>query len=146
MFKKSLIAVLFSLIVAMVLGTSAFASVNVDQGTTPEVAEALKNIEQVNANIEAEIARVQAESLILFDAYELAAGNVKHVSEKNKLYSIYNKEVNTMINELKTTTREMTKAGIRDAKDAGINVRIELIRVEFADRFAMIDPMVVVGW
>ena len=146
MFKKSLIAVLFSVMMAMVLSTSAFAAVNVEQETTPEIDEALKNIQQINSDIEAEIARVQAKSKVLFAAYESAAGNVEHVSEKNKLYSAYNKEVNALINELKETTREMTKTGMKKAREAGINTRPDLIRVEFADRFAMIDPIVVVGW
>ena len=146
MLKKSLVAVLFSLIMAMVLGTSAFAAEHVEQEETPEITAAIAAIEKVNEEIQDEIERVQEESKVLFGAYEKAAANVDHISEKNKLYSSYNKEVNALINELKATTREMTKTGMKNAREAGINTRPELVRVEFADRFAMIDPILVVGW
>lgn len=146
MFKKSLVAVLFSLIMAMVLGTSAFAAGGVDKEETPAITAAIDAIHQVNKDIEAEIKLVQDQSDVLFAAYEKAAATADHVSEKNKLYSSYNKEVNALINELKATTREMTKTGMKNAREAGINTRPELVRVEFADRFAMIDPIVVIAW
>ena len=146
MLKKSLVAVLFSFIMAIGLGTSVFAAENVEQETTPEINEALAAIEKINSDITAEIKRVQGDAKILFDAYESAAEKVERVSEKNKLHSAYNKEVNALINELKATTREMTKTGMKNAREAGINTRPVLIRVEFEDRFAMIDPILVVGW
>ena len=153
MFKKSLIAVLFSLIMAMVLGTSAFAandfqtveSTNTEE-VSPEIAKALADIELVNNEIEAKIAETQALSVLYFAAYQSKVEGVESISEKNKLYSAYNKKINAKINELKVTTRELTKEGMKAAREAGINTRPNLIRVEFADRFAMIDPMVVVGW
>ena len=150
MLKKSLIAVLFSLVMAMVLGTNVFAAEGIEQEAnqelTPEISAALDSIELINKNIYVEIGDVQEKSLALFTAYESSVKNVESISEKNKLYSAYNKEINAMINELKATTREMTKDGMKIAREAGINTRPELIRVEFTDRFAMIDPIVVVGW
>ena len=150
MLKKSLIAVLFSLVMAMVLGTNVFAAEGIEQEAnqelTPEISAALDSIELINKNIYVEIGDVQEKSLALFTAYESSVKNVESISEKNKLYSAYNKEINAMINELKATTREMTKDGMKIAREAGINTRPELIRVEFTDRFAMIDPIVVVSW
>lgn len=146
MLKKSLIAVLFTFIMAMGLGTGVFAAENVEKEKTPEIIAAIKAIAEVNKNIQTEIERAQTESEALFVAYEKAAANVDHVSEKNKLYSAYNKKVNALINELKATTREMTKTGMKNAREAGVNTRPDLIRVEFADRFAMIDPLVAIGW
>ncbi|TWT06642.1 hypothetical protein FQV26_02200 [Planococcus sp. CPCC 101016] len=153
MFKKSLIAVLFSLIMAMVLGTSAFAQTDIppvkydtSKEMTPEITKAIENINLVNAEIESEINKAQKSSEEIFAAYQLEVESVESISEKNKLYSVYNKKINTLINDLKATTRELTKNGMKAAREAGINTRPELIRVEFADRFAMIDPMVVVGW
>ena len=146
MFKKSLVAVLFSLIMAMVLGTSAFAAEGTSSESASKNGEAQEIINKVNDQITKEIKEAQTSADELFKKYNSDLKTTENVSEQKKLYATYNREINVLINNLKATTRELTLEGMKAAREIGVNTRPELIRVEFADRFAMIDPMVGVGW
>lgn len=143
MFKKSTIAALFSVILTVMLGTSAFAA---EESMSPAIAEALAEIEEVNTEIYAEIALTQAEVEALYEVYRSAHAQEKDAEKRSALTLAYNEEANALIHTLDMKTREMTRVGVEEAMAAGVNVQIVWIPVQFADRVALIDPIHVVGW
>jgi DNA topoisomerase VI subunit B len=143
MFKKSVIAALFSVILTVMLGTSAFAA---EEAISPEIAEALAEIEEVNTEIYAEIAITQAEAAALYAKYLSAHANEADAEKRAALTAKYDEKVNALINKLDVKTQEMTRVGVEKATAAGVNVEVVWIPVQFADRVAMIDPIHVVGW
>lgn len=143
MFKKSAIAVLLSVILAVMLGTSAFAA---EESMSPAIAEALAGIEEVNTEIYAEIALTQAEVEALYEAYRSAYAQEEDAEKRSALTLAYNEEANLLIHALDMKTREMTRVGVEEATAAGVNVQIVWIPVLFADRVALIDPIRVIDW
>ncbi|MGO1058673.1 hypothetical protein ACTL32_05990 [Planococcus sp. FY231025] len=143
MFKKSAIAALFSVILTVMLGTSAFAA---EEGISPEIAEALAEVEEVNAEIYAEIAEVQAEAEALYAKYLFAYANEADAEKRALLTAKYDEKVDALINKLDVKTQEMTRIGVEKATAAGVKVEVVWIPVQFADRVAMIDPIHVIDW
>ena len=153
MFKKSLIAVLFSLIMAMVLGTSAFAANNGDVAKydaatemTPEIASAVAEVNETNEKIYAEIEKAVAESEKMYNKYLEQKAKHTNSEKQAKLTADYEKKSDKLIANLKTKTEKMTLKGIEKAQKAGLVVAIEWVPIKFADRTELIDPILVVGW
>ena len=153
MFKKSLIAVLFSLIMAMVLGTSAFASnyipavqYDTTKEMTPEVASVIKDIEKANLKIYAEISKVQEKTNKMYNRYLEQLEETENKEQKAILWEKYNTKINDTISKLDLKTQSITKKEVEKASKAGVTVEVKWILVEFADREAWIDPLVAIGW
>lgn len=144
MFKKSLVAVMLFVLLAVMAGTPVFAA---EEATmSPEIAEALAEVEQVNAEIYSEIAEAQQEAQDMYDQYRDEYYAAKDAETKAALTAKYDRDVTALIHKLDMKTREMTRIGVENATAAGITVEIEWISVQFPDRVALIDPMVVIGW
>lgn len=144
MFKKSVIAAILTVMLTVMLGTSAFAAG--DTSVTPEIAQGLSDIELVNNEIYAEIAIAQTKADELYADYLSDYANAYDAKAKAELWAKYDKQVSDLIHNLDMNTREMTRLGVENANAAGIHVAIEWIPVQFPDRVAMIDPLVVIGW
>lgn len=144
MFKKNVIAAIITVMLTVMLGTSAFAAG--DTSVTPEIAQGLSEIEQVNNEIYAEIAEAQGEATELYADYLADYASAYGAEAKAASWAKYDEKVSALILKLDMKTREMTRVGVENANAAGINVAIEWIPVKFPDRVAMIDPMVVIGW
>ncbi|ALS77514.1 hypothetical protein ACQKDD_05210 [Planococcus kocurii] len=152
MFKKSVIAVLFSLMIAMVLGTSTFAQTNIQtvkydsEEVTPEIAKALAEVEKTNAKIFVEIEKTVIKYEKLYNRYNKDLIKHQNSSKQAKLTADYKKQSDKLISQLKVKTERMTIKGIEKAEKAGLIVEIYLETVEFSDRTELIDPILVVGW
>ena len=144
MFKKSLIAAFVAVMVAMMVSTSAFAAE--ETAMSPEIAQALAEVENVNAAIYFEIAKAQEEAQKLYDQYRTDYYATDDAETKAALTAKYDEEVTALIHALDMKTREMTRIGVENATAAGITVEIEWVPVQFPDRVALIDPLVVIGW
>ncbi|HSP23087.1 MAG TPA: hypothetical protein VLQ20_12265 [Planococcus sp. (in: firmicutes)] len=144
MFKKNVIAAIISVMLTVMLGTSAFAAG--DTSITPEIAQGLSEIEQVNNEIYAEIAEAQREAAELYADYLADYASTYDEKVKAASWAKYDKKVSALIHKLDMKTRTMTHIGVENANAAGIMVAIEWIPVQFPDRVAMIDPLHVVGW
>lgn len=153
MFKKSLIAVLFSFIMAMVLGASAFAADNGEvakfdaaKETTPEIVAALLEVESTNAKIYVEIEKAVAKSEKMHTKFFEQQAKQTDPAKQAKLKADYDKKYDKLIADLKTKTEKMTLKGIEKAEKAGLIVAIELVEIPFPEGPEMIDPILVVGW
>lgn len=144
MFKKNVMAAILTVMLTVMLGTTAFAAG--DTSVTPEIAQGLSEIELVNNDIYAEIAAAQTEADALYASYLADYASAYDADAKDALWAKYDQEVSALIHELDMKTREMTRVGVEDANAAGIDVAIEWIPVEFPDRIAMIDPIRVIAW
>lgn len=144
MFKKNVIAAIITVMLTVMLGTSAFAAG--DTSVTPEIAQGLSEIEQVNNEIYAEIAEAQGEADELYAGYLADSASAFDAKAKAALWAKYDKKVSALIHKLDMKTRKMTRVGVKNANAAGIMVAVEWIPVQFPDRVAMIDPLHVVGW
>lgn len=143
MFKKSFIAVLLSVLLAVMVGTTAFAE---ESAMSPEIAQALNEVEQVNADIYEEIAKGQEKADKLYEDYLLAADKETDSEKVSDLKAKYEEKLTEIISQVDSKTREMTGEGVAEASEAGLIVEIEWIPVQFADRLALIDPIRVVSW
>ncbi|MGH2316568.1 hypothetical protein ACRC6Q_02315 [Planococcus sp. SE5232] len=153
MFKKSLVAVLFSLIMAMVLGTSAFAAEDFQpikyynaEEVTPEIAKALIEVEETNAKIFNEIEKAVVKYEKMHDKYNEELIKHQDSAKQAKLTANYEKKSDELISQLKVKTEKMTLKGIEKAEKAGLVVEMYFVDVKFADRTEAIDPILVVGW
>lgn len=144
MFKKSVIAALFTVLFTLMLGTSVFAAE--EAPVTPEISQALSDIEVVNDAIYAEIASTQNAVDVLYAQYVADYANANDAEAKAALWTAYDENATTLIYDLDMLTREMTRVGVENARAAGITVEIEWIPVQFADRVALIDPIRVIAW
>lgn len=144
MFKKNVLAAIITVILTVMLGTTAFAAG--DTSVTPEIAQGLSDIELVNNEIYAEIALAQGEADELYANYLSDYANAYDAETKSALWAKYDEEVSALIHDLDMKTREMTRIGVENANAAGIDVAIEWIPVQFPDRVAMIDPIRVIAW
>ena len=153
MFRKSLIAVMFSLIMAMVLGTSVFAQTDIPpveydetKEMTPEIASIIKDIEKANLKIYTEIFKIQEKTAEMYSKYLEQVAKAENKEQKLALWEEYDAKVNDTISKLDLKTQNITNKEVEKALNAGVNVEVVWICVEFADRKAWIDPMVGVGW
>lgn len=153
MFKKSLIAVLFSLIMAMVLGTSAFAQTDIPpvkydttKEMTPEIAKVIEDLEKANVKIYTEIEKVQEKTSEMYSKYLEQVEKTDNAEKKTALWEKYDSKVNDTISKLDKKTQKITNKEVEKAAKAGASVEVEWITVQFADRKALIDPLVAVGW
>lgn len=142
--KKSVLTILFSVLLAFVASTSAFASEV--EPITPAIEKALVEIEQTNAEIYSEIEKAQEQSYKLYDDYIVELEKAKNDEEASEITAKFDRKMKKLISDLDLKTQEMTRKGVEKASAAGVQVEIEWIPVQFADRVALIDPMKVVGW
>ena len=142
--KKSIIALFFSMIFALVLDTSgAFAE---EATMSEEVAKALEEIEETNAKIYEEIGKAQEKSQELYDQKLIDLGKEKEAEKREEIEAKYEEEVVKLIGDLFEKTQQMTHNGIEKAAEAGVRAEVEWVTVKFADREAEIDPIRAVGW
>ncbi|MFD1030068.1 hypothetical protein [Metaplanococcus flavidus] len=144
MLKKSLLAVLFSMVFALVLGTSgAFAA---EATISEDVEKALEEVEKTNAKIYEEIEKAQEKSHELYDKKLEDLGKETEAKKLAEIEEKYEEEIVKLISDLDEKTQQMTRDGVEKAAEAGVHVEIEWILVQFADRQAWIDPIKVIGW
>lgn len=153
MLKKSLIAVLFSFIMALGLGTSVFAENNneavkyeVTNEMTPEIAKAITEVNKTNEKIYEEINKAVAKSEKMYAKYLQDKSKHQGKAKLAKLTKEYEKKSDKLISDLKVKTEKMTLKGIKKAEKSGLVVEIEFVEINFADRTELIDPILVVGW
>lgn len=143
MFKKSFVAVLISVLLAFMVGTTAFAE---EAAMSPEIVKALAEVEQVNAEIYKEIEKGQENADRLYDEYLQDASEETDVEKLAALAAEYQEKLTEIISKVDVKTQGMTREGVEEARQAGLNVEIEWIPVQFADRLALIDPIRVISW
>ncbi|PSL34421.1 hypothetical protein B0H99_109149 [Planomicrobium soli] len=142
MFKKSFVAVLFSIILAVMASTSVFA----EEPASPEVEKTLVKIEQTNNKIHAEVEKTQVKAQVMYEKYLEKSNNEQDAAKKKQLAKEYNEAANELIAKLDEKTQEMTRKGVEKATAAGIKVEVEWVLFQFADREAYIDPIMVISW
>ncbi|SDG71009.1 hypothetical protein SAMN04487975_101253 [Planococcus glaciei] len=144
MFKKSLIAVMLFVLFVVMAGTPVFAAEKA--AMSPEIARALADIEQVNNEIYTEIAKAQVKADEIYGKYQADFANEQDAEKQAALTSKYNEKLDKLISKLDEKTQKMTSKGVEKATAAGITVEVEWILCQFADRYALIDPLVVIDW
>lgn len=156
MFKKSI--TMFSLVFLMFLsmGMGAFADdltvveempyYEVETGMSEEIQVAIADINQVNAQIEAEITAAQAAAATLYANYQSNLAAEENTAAKAQLTAQYETEITSLISQLQLTAQQITLAGIERSNAAGIQSEIAFVDTLFGDRNAKIDPIIVVGW
>lgn len=144
MMKKSLAAVLLSMVFALILGTSgAFAA---ETTMNKDVEKALEEVAKTNDKIYKEIEKAQQKSYEMYDKKVREIEKEKDAKKIEKAESKYEEEITSLISKLDEKTQSMTRKGIEKAEKAGLTVEVEWISVQFADRAAMIDPIKVIDW
>lgn len=144
MLKKSLWAVVCSMVFALVLGTSgAFAA---DATMSKEVEKALEQVEKTNSKIYEEIDKAVKKSQQMYDKYQKDLAKESNTEKQADITAKYEEKITDLISKLDVKTQHMTKKGIEKAEKSGLTVEIEWIPVQFADRVAMIDPIKVMDW
>ncbi|TWT06165.1 hypothetical protein [Planomicrobium sp. CPCC 101079] len=142
MFKKSFVAALFSIIFAVMASTSAFAA----EPASPEVEKALVKIYQTNDKISDEVEKTQVKAQALYEKYLVKFNSEQDVAKKAQLTAEYNEDLDGLIAKLDEKTQKMTSKGVEKATEAGVTVEVIWVEYQFADRVALIDPIVVVAW
>lgn len=144
MMKKSMVAVLFSMIFALILGTTgAFAA---ESAMSADIEKALEQVAKTNDEIYKEIEKAQEKS---YKMYDKKVSDIEKEKDAEKILRIemkYEEEITELIAKLDKKTQKMTRKGIEKAKKAGLTVEVEWVSVQFADRTAMIDPIKVIDW
>lgn len=144
MLKKSLWAVLLSMVFALILGTSgAFAA---EATMSEDVAKALEEVEETNNKIYEEIEKAQQKSNELYTKKLEELGKETDAGKTAEIEAKYEEEIVKLISDLDLKTQQMTRDGIEKASEAGLLVEVEWILVQFADREAWIDPIKVMDW
>ncbi|MDE0582406.1 hypothetical protein ON064_05015 [Planococcus sp. A6] len=156
MFKKSIAAVTFSflMILSLVPGVSAEELLvvsevpyyEIEEGMSAEVQEAIREINSVNARIEAEIVKNQEKASELHAEYISKLASEEDEAKQAELTANYEEEISHLIKALQKKAEEITLEGIKDATESGIEADIVLVEEDFADKTAKIDPIVVVSW
>lgn len=144
MMKKSMVAVLFSMIFALILGTTgAFAA---ESAMSADIEKALEQVAKTNDEIYKEIEKAQEKS---YKMYDKKVSDIEKEKDAEKILRIemkYEEEITALIAKLDKKTQKMTRKGIEKAEKAGLTVEVEWVSVQFADRTAMIDPIKVIDW
>lgn len=144
MMKKSMVAVLFSMIFALILGTTgAFAA---ESAMSADIEKALEQVAKTNDEICKEIEKAQEKS---YKMYDKKVSDIEKEKDAEKILRIemkYEEEITELIAKLDKKTQKMTHKGIEKAEKAGLTVEVEWVSVQFADRTAMIDPIKVIDW
>ena len=146
MFKKYSITALFSLLLIFTAFTTGGFAETTEPGMSPETAEALAEVYKVNAEIYAEIAKVQVKTEEMYAEYLADVANTTDAKKQTEAWNKYDVKVDAEIANLYTKTESMTLKGVEKAEAAGLEVEVELILVQFADREAWIDPIRVLSW
>ncbi len=58
----------------------------------------------------------------------------------------YEEQITKLIVDLQVKAEKMTVKGMEKAAAAGLKVEMAYVDVQFGDRYALIDPIVVVSW
>lgn len=146
MLKKYSITALFSLLLIFTAFTAGGFAETGEQPMSPETAAALADVYKVNAEIYAEIAKVQVKAEMIYADYLVESAKITDAAKKAEAFGKYNSKMNAMIADLKLKTQAMTLKGIEQAEAAGLTVEMEWVTVQFADRVEKIDPIKVIGW
>ena len=156
MFKKSIAAVIFSFIMILSMGTGAFASgipvvddvpfQNIEDNMTEEEKEAVDDVNKVNEKIEAEIAKNQEKADKLYTQYLEKLAKETDVKKQEKLTAKYEEQITKLITKLQEKAEKMTVKGMDKAVAAGLTVDMVYVDIKFGDRYALIDPIIVVAW
>lgn len=146
MLKKYSLTALFSLLLIFTAFTAGGFAQTEEQPMSPETAAALADVYKVNAEIYAEIAKVQVKAEKMFADYSAERAKITNAAKQAEAWDKYNSNMNAMIADLQLKTEAMTLKGMEQAEAAGLTVEMHYIYVEFADRTAWIDPIRVIDW
>lgn len=146
MLKKYSITALFSLLLIFTAFTVGGFAQTEEQPMSPETAAALADVYKVNAEIYAEIAKVQVKAEKMHADYLVEFAKTTDSTKQAEAWKKYDLKVNAMIADLAAKTEAMTLKGMEQARAAGLIVDMEWVTVQFADREAEIDPIKVIGW
>lgn len=146
MLKKYSITALFSLLLIFTAFTAGGFAETADQPMSPEIAAALADVYEVNAEIYAEIANVQVKAEKMYADYLVESSKITNAAKQAEAWNKYNLKMDAMIADLQLKTEAMTLKGMEQARAAGLTVEMEWVTVKFADRLADIDPIKVIDW
>jgi len=146
MLKKYSFTALLSLILIFTAFTAGGFAETTDQAMSPETAAALADVYKVNAEIYAEIAKVQVKAEKMYADYLAEIAKITNEAKQDEAWVKYDQKMNVLIADLKLKTEAMTLKGMEQAQAAGLTVEMEWVTVNFADRVADIDPIKVIGW
>lgn len=156
MFKKSIAAVTLSFLMILSLANGAFAEellvvsevpyYEIEEGMSEEIQAAIKDINSVNAKIEAEIVKNQEKAAELHEEYVNNLASEEDEAKQAELTANYEEEIAQLIKALQKKAEEITLEGIERATASGVVADIVLVEEDFADKTAKIDPIVVVSW
>ncbi|MDE4085457.1 hypothetical protein PO902_10510 [Planococcus maritimus] len=156
MFKKSIAAITLSFLMILSLANGAFAEellvvsevpyYEIEEGMSEEIQAAIKDINSVNAKIEAEIVKNQEKAAELHEEYINNLASEEDEAKQAELTANYEEEIAQLIKALQKKAEEITLEGIKDATKSGIVADIVLVEEDFADKTAKIDPIIVVSW
>jgi hypothetical protein len=156
MFKKSIAAVALAFMMILSIGTGAFASeikiidevpsYGYQEGMSVDELEAIEEVNKVNAKIEAEIGKNQEKADKLYTQYTVKLAKETDAKKQAQLTAKYEEQITKLIVDLQVKAEKMTVKGMEKATAAGIKVEMVYVNVQFGDRSALIDPIVVVSW
>ena len=156
MFKKSIAAVALAFMMILSIGNGAFASEiqvvenvpyqNLDDSMSPELQAAIADVNNVNAQIEAEILKNQEKADKLYTQYTAQSAKETDAKKQAQLAAKYEEQITKLIVDLQVKAEKMTVKGIEKAANAGLEVKMVYVDIKFGDRQALIDPIVVVSW
>ncbi|HSJ36711.1 MAG TPA: hypothetical protein VK945_00685, partial [Planococcus sp. (in: firmicutes)] len=120
MLKKYSIAALFSLLLILAAFTSGGIAQTPEPAMSPETAEALAEVYKVNAEIYAEIAKVQVKTEKMHVDYLADVAKTTDVKKQAEAWEKYDLKVDATIADLSTKTETMTLKGMEKAEAAGL--------------------------
>ncbi|MFC4713366.1 hypothetical protein [Planococcus dechangensis] len=156
MFKKSIAAIALAFMMILSICNGAFASevkivdevpsYSYQEGMSVDVVKAIEEVNKVNAKIEAEIAKNQEKADKLYTQYTAKLAKETDVEKQAQLTAKYEEQITTLIADLQVKAEKMTVKGMAKATAAGLEVEMVYVDVQFGDRSALIDPIIVVAW
>ena len=96
--------------------------------------------------IEAEIAKDQEKADELYSQYTSKLAKETDVNKQEKLTAKYEEQITKLIVNLQEKAEKMTVKGMDKAAAAGLTVDMVYVDIKFGDRYALIDPIIVVAW
>lgn len=156
MFKKSIAAVALAFMMILSIGNGAFASeikiidqvpsYSYQEGMSVDELQAIEEVNKVNAKIEAEIAKNQEKADKLYAQYTAKLAKETDAKKQAQLTAKYEEQITKLIVDLQVKAEKMTVKGMEKATAAGLEVEMVYVDVQFGDRYALIDPIIVVAW
>ncbi len=147
--KKILVSIAAVLLTVFITGITVSAA----QLSSAEIEN---HVNSTNMSIEKEISKAQDKANVMTYKYTLVTFGLEKaqefVPENSKAYnsitaqlqaakSLYEAEMDKLINELVQVTNAMANETMRIAADNGVTVICELVEVQIGNRVVLIDPL-----